>query len=266
MTNEHVLAALGQLEDDLILTALETPVQPRRTPWRTAAIVAACFCLAVLPAIAFTKQLWVERRHDGWEVNSPDARVEISAFSAQVHDVVAALEPGTHAFIALDDMAAVEDYLGVDMPDNAVLAGARPVLADVTDAYGTAHKTHCLVTLSKNVNGIFGAASVRAYYSYWGMDVDLFCQLVTTANPYVNGGGFAWGGYEDAPVYSEAYTTAAGQEAQLFVVDESLPGAEVQHFVGHGYITAGDVLIELTVRGHYQDLVTDTMKEIFDAY
>ncbi len=266
MTSETLLSALGQIDDSLVLEALEEPARPKRTAWRRVALIAACFCLAALPVVAFTKQLWVQPRSDGWVVNISDVRVDTADFSPEVQAAVDGLAPGTNAFLPFDDMAAAEEFLGVPLPENAVLQSARQILANLTDATGREHKTHCLAMLSKNVDGIFGAAMVRAYYSYWGMDVDVIYQLVTKDNPYEDGGGFGWGGYDDAKIIQLAYTTAAGREAQLFVVDDSIPGSEVQNFVGHGYVSVDGVRVELTVRGHYESLVTDTLKEILDAY
>lgn len=270
MKNEKLLNAIGKIDDELILAAVEVPAKKekkKRSVWIKWGALAACLCLfLVTPVAAAAKDLMVEILSDriGWSVKTKE-RISVEDFSKEVQELVKEMETESK-FLAMESVDEAEEFLGVPIPDNAVLAGAmKDELHVETDVSGQKERydVHCLVYLRKDKEGELIVVDTEAAYRYWGAPVRVNYRMITDSNSYDSGFGVLYSDEFDREQNPEAKThvTPSGRECTVFY-----SGEEHGLFTGYGYVLVDDVLIQVSIIDKAGENVQSCMMDILDAF
>lgn len=267
MKSEKLLHAMGELDDELVSGAMQMPMEngktarPRRVRWM---ILAACLCLLLaVPAMAWSENLQFRFFPEAgrWEADT-QYRFPLSAFSRDLREKAA--ENGT-GFVRypMDTMAEAADFIGVSLPENALLAQAEPAMMFLEFEDGEQMQTHCLVYLANGSDQKLMAVQAEAEYWYEETDVHVLYSMVTECNPYENGGG-AGVTFDDLPENEpQTYMSASGREC---VMAFTYTGYENFGYMGYGYVVVDGILVQLQVRHVSEETVRDTLPRLLDAF
>ena len=129
---KNALEMINALDDEFVLSAMEEPkakIRPLKKLRWTA--VAACIALLLaVPVMAevfgFTLDFDANKNH--WEANT-NARFALEEYSEEVKSV-----KGQEYFV-MQDIFEAEEFLGIDLPDNAVLEKSAMSVTDTVERF-----------------------------------------------------------------------------------------------------------------------------------
>lgn len=271
MKSEVLLKAIGKIEDELVLAAVEAPdekTSARRKGWMKWGALAACLCLfLVIPVAAATKSLLVQFYPDrtGWEIDwNNKERIAVADFSENVQKFLEELGNESQ-YIDMESLEKAEEFLGVEVPDNVLLTEAiKDELHIETEVNGQKKKydSHCLVRFGIDDDGKLLAVNTKAAYRYKKLLVQVTYQMKTEENVWENGGGF--GGMNFEGLELQHYTTPSGRECTIFY--DSFGVGNKKRCSGYGYVYIDGVLIELNIMYDSERMVQKSMIELLDAF
>lgn len=276
MDKDHILHAMQHLDPALIQEAAETTRKLRRL---RPMLIAACLCLALtIPAMAVAGNLLV-KHYAGSELPEQladqglDAYYEIvdtqriseNILSQKARDTAQNQEE-TAGYYSFDTWEDMEEFLGVNILDNAVLFNAMPCPVELYDANNqTLADAPCHLTLCNDQDGRL--LSVRAEYAcQTGEDAFLFvtASAVTERNTSENAGSLGVR-YEDRQVLlqsSEAYRTASGTEATLISTQTSADGS----WDVDGWIRQNGFVLRISTTAQEETAAKDVIRQVLDAF
>lgn len=259
---KSALEMINDIDENLIESALEQPKRRKNTltfgklKW---SVLAACLAIVMaVPAMAevFGFTLAFNENYSSWNAETT-ARFAAEEYSDEVRNVKG------QEYFTMQSMAEAENFLGINLPDNAVLEAAEPYFANVEySRNGTNQKIHCDTYVGENEGNLLGTHT-QAYYvigeEFGGNFVNVVYSTVCEENPNENGGGFGYS-TDTALGERESYVTPFGRECNIVSFDgeydyEEMAVAEVNR-----------VLVTVIVSGYEKDSVRETITAILDAY
>lgn len=269
MKNEKLLHAIGKIDDELVVSALEVPsgkVVRRRNIRKMLMSIAACLCLVLaIPVVASQKDLLVSILSDGtgWSVHTQE-RFALEEFSRDVQKL--SKELGTDSkILIMESVEEAEEFLGVPIPDNSLLAEAeKHTIFMETDANGQRerYEGHCMVWLAKSTEAKLVGVDTLAKYIYHDATVEVQYRMIPDSNIYENGGGISGTNYEK--LEHRNYTTSSGRECAIFY--SGVQGSVNYLYTGQGCLVVDGVLIELYIMDISEENVQNCMIELLDAF
>lgn len=232
MNHEPITEAMHHLDVRLIEEAAR-PVA-RKSRLRTA-ILAACLCLLIaIPTVA-AGNLLVRHSHgknlpNDLSDRGLDAYYELISAHRLPTDSLSqtaretAKEQTTFGFTSWD---AMEDWLGIEVFDNAVLAEAEPTPLPLLDENGTVLQNDpCTLTLSTDDEGKIQAVLAGYYGKLQDEAISATAYALTDLSPDGSGSSMAmdYGTQTVQSQTSETYQTASGAEATI--ITTRLSGGE----------------------------------------
>lgn len=276
MDNKQLQDAMNYLDPQLIQEASQPAARkPRR--FRTL-LIAACLCLAIIPAMAATSNLLVNyyfgteipKHLDGQDLDAyyevtNTYQIPISSLSEEVRQ--AAESQGAnwihHGFNTWEEM---EEFLGIDIFENEILSNAVPQSVELTDADGQVIlDAPCTLLLVTNPEGEL--ISVHINY-YCLTDTGKFLSVTATAstelNDYDNAGGYGIS-YEEGEIISqngENYLTKSGAESTIVSSQNSVTGG----WDVDGWILLNGFTVRVNLSETVASLENSDVKQILDAF
>lgn len=269
MKSEKLLNAIGNMNEELIYGAIEEPTCLKKKilmkklsqKWQYLA-AAACLCiLLVVPVAAANKELLIEvfENFTGWTAKT-SGRIAIKELSPEL----AELEKG---YYKMDSIEEAGEFIGIALPENALLKKAKKVYAQLKLANGEKITEHCIVNIIKNENGELWAIGVDAHYRYQNLLIDVGYSLVTELNPYENGGGrgvISLDKTQNQPKQTE-HITSFGKECTIFYYTENM-NDENAAVIGYSYMPMDDMLVSLKIVGYSEEKVKRLMIRLLDGF
>ncbi len=261
---KNALEMINDIDENLIVNALEEPKKGRNTvPFGKLKWTALAACLAVVMAVPvfaeiFGFTLMFDENDKIWNADT-NARFAFEEYSEEVQNVKG------QEYFTMQNMEEAEKFLGIDMPDNAVLKTAEPKFVDTEYlSNGNKQETHCDVFVGENEGNLLGAYT-EAYY-YLGEEpernlVNVNYFTVCEQNPYENGGGFGYGvEYAFTDGESVIYTSSSGREWAVVSFESEYDYEEM------GVAEVNRVLVAVRVYGLDKESVHASITAILDAY
>ena len=256
---KNALEAINNLDDDMIFSAMEEPKAKIR-PFKKLRWTAVAACIAILMAVpvmaevfGFTLDFDAIQNH--WSANT-NARFALEEYSEEVKSV-----KGQEYFV-MRDIFEAEEFLGIDLPDNAVLEESekRFVKTEFMES-GIEQEVHCDVFVGENEGNLL-VANTNAWYNYnpgSGIMINITYYMVCAENPIEGGGGFGYG-LEDELSKSEKYITPSGRECEIVSIEGEYDYREM------AVTEVNRVLVSVMVYGQEKESVRSAVTEILDAY
>ena len=256
---KNALEMINALDDEFVLSAMEEPKAKIRT-FKKLRWTAAAACIALLMAVpvmaevfGFTLDFDANKNH--WKANTK-ARFALEEYSEEVKSV-----KGQEYFV-MQDIFEAEEFLGIDLPDNAVLEESekRFVKTEFMES-GIEQEVHCDVFVGENEGNLL-VANTNAWYNYnhgSGITINITYYTVCAENPIEGGGGF---GYllEDKLSESEDYVTPFGRECKIVSIEGEYDYEEM------AVTEVNRVLVSVMVHGQNKESVRNVVTKILDAY
>ncbi len=253
---KNALEMINALDDEFVLSAMEEPkakIRPLKKLRWTA--VAACIALLLaVPVMAevfgFTLDFDANKNH--WEANTK-ARFALEEYSDEVKSV-----KGQEYFV-MQDIFEAEEFLGIDLPDNAVLEKSekRFVKTEFMES-GIKRELHCSVSVGENEGNLLGTHT-DTWHSFGENTVNVSYHTICEQNPYENGGGFGYG-LEDELSKSEKYINKYGRECKIVSIEGEFDYQEM------AVTEVNRVLVSVMVYGQDKESVRNVVTKILDAY
>ena len=270
MKNEKMLNAIGKIDEDLVLAAMEVPakkIRVKRNVWLKWGAVAACLCLFLAtPVAAAAKVMLVDILADraGWLVKTKE-RITVEDFSKEVQEFVEKSEEKSKYFV-MESLEEAEEFLGVAIPDNALLEKAvkDKIHREINiNGQNEQYDAHCMVYLLKNKEGKLAVVDTDATYRYENILVMVNYRMNTDANSYDSGFGVEYSEMSEKDQTPKAieHITPSGRECTIFYEGEA--GGI---FGGYGYVVVDGVLVQLYLMDISEAKVRNCMLELLDAF
>ena len=259
---EKLLHAIGGVDERLIEEALEVRIRRKPAILRWVA-VAACVCLLLVsPVGASVVGLLKEAVGlNGHSVFYTKTRFSLEDFSEEAR-TAAVRQERDREYYSMDDLEAAEDFLGIELPNNAVLSKAAPdiITLDVysEDQLIETYSAPCLVELERNSGHALTSAFVWAEYMIEDGTITAKYFATTEERP-----DESYYGFDNKESARENYVTEAGLEAVVYSrkVDYGYGSWEVR-----GVLVVDKYLVSLCVYEWSEGEAITTLKTILDAY
>ena len=253
---KNALEMINALDDEFVLSAMEGPKAKIR-PFKKLRWTAVAACIALLLAVpvmaevfGFTLDFDAIQNH--WSANT-NARFALEEYSDEVKSV-----KGQEYFV-MQDIFEAEEFLGIDLPDNAVLEKSekRFVKTEFMES-GIKREVHCSVYVGENEGNLLGTHT-DTWHSFGENTVNVSYHTICEQNPYENGGGF---GYvlEDELSKSEKYINKSGRECEIVLIEGEYDYQEM------AVTEVNRVLVSVMVYGQDKESVRNVVTKILDAY
>lgn len=267
MKNEKFLEAMGNINDDLVLSAMEEPAAQKTKPFRKIkwTVLAACIILALaIPTVAYIKGYTTiydeENNSFSGELNY---KLKSSDFNQELLDYPGGDYP-------MKSINLAEKFLGTPLPNNIVLdcATKQDIWYSSLEEGGEERRSHCWVNVGilEDTRQIIGAnvcalfvdernernVSIMVHYS------------ALTENSAAEGPRFGINHNEFRDIQEhETYVNAAGREFEIVTFDDSTGGKAMAAVTDiDGYLVYVDVS---GAGGNYED-IRATLLEVLEAY
>ena len=253
---KNALEAINNLDDDMIFSAMEEPKAKIR-PFKKLRWTAVAACMALLMAVpvmaevfGFTLDFDAIQNH--WSANT-NARFALEEYSEEVKSV-----KGQEYFV-MRDIFEAEEFLGIDLPDNAVLEESekRFVKTEFMES-GIKQEVHCSVYVGENEGNLLGTHT-DTWHSFGENTVNISYHTICKENPIEGGGGFGYG-LEDELSKSEKYITPSGRECEIVSIEGEYDYQEM------AVTEVNRVLVSVMVYGQDKESVRNVVTKILDAY
>ena len=263
-TEEKLLHAIGGVDERLIEEALE--VKARRKPailrW---VAVAACVCLLLASPVGASVVGMLKEAVGltGHSMFYTDTRFSQEDFSQEARAAVVK-QARDREFYSMEDLDAAEEFLGMELPNNAVLSKAAPeiITLDVysEDQFIETYSAPCLVELKRNSGHALTSAFVWAEYMI--EDGTITAKYVATTEEFPDESNYTVG-FDNKESARENYVTEAGLEAVVYSrkVDYGYGSWEAR-----GVLVVDKYLVSLCVYEWSEGEAITTLKTILDAY
>ncbi len=242
---------MENIHDELILGAVKEPERKfhsvKKLRWTA---VAACLALLLaVPVVAevFGFTLSFNESGDYWDADTN------AVFAPEEYSEAVRKVEGQEYFV-MQNMTEAEEFIGIDLPDNAFLENAGPMLIEKEYFSDGSPKTvHCDVFVDDN-NGNYFETHTNAYYRYGTNDI-----FVTyyTFSEYSGGFSYKYNGHGSV---SEEYVTPSGRKCGI-IIFEGEPG-----YKEVAVAEVNRVLVMVNVSGYDKEAVREAITEILDAY
>ena len=253
---KNALEMINALDDEFVLSAMEEPKAKIR-PFKKLRWTAVAACMALLMAVpvmaevfGFTLDFDAIQNH--WSANT-NARFALEEYSEAVRAVKG------QQFFVMQDMSEAEEFLGIDMPDNAVLEKSEKKFVKTEfNESGIEQEVHCDVFVGENEGNLLGTHT-DTWHSFGENTVNISYHTICKENPIEGGGGF---GYllEDKLSESEDYVTPFGRECKIVSIEGEYDYEEM------AVTEVNRVLVSVMVHGQDKESVRNVVTEILDAY
>lgn len=265
MKSEKILNAIGQIDDEFILQAMEPSENAniRGNRWIKYAAIAACLCLLLaLPIIATQNEMLVDIFSDmtGWRVRAKGYYTD-KDFSKEVRALSQELA-GDTKYVPMESLEQVEVFLGVAIPDNSLLTEEIADEAHIEvekNGQRIRYDTPCLIYLAFSEDGSVLTVDTTAAYRYEQMHLYVTYRIPTEYAASVGGGGF--GNQQTNIADSQTYITPSGRECAVFYTSS---GDGV--FSGFGYTVVDSVLVELSLVGRSEAEIRKAITEVLNGF
>ena len=254
MTN--ALEMINDIDDEMLLSVIEEPkakIRPlKKLRWNA---VAACIALLMaVPVMAevFEFTLDFNAIQNRWSANT-NAKFAAEEYSEEVRSVKG------QEYFNMQDIFEAEEFLGIDLPDNAVLEKSKKRFVNVKYfESGTEEMVHCNVFVGENEGNLLGTHT-DAWYTFGENSVNVSYHTICEQNPVEGGGGFGYS-FEDTRSKSEKYVTPSGRECEIVSIEGEYDYKEM------AVAEVNRVLVSVVVYGQDKESVRSTVTEILDAY
>lgn len=261
---EKLLRVIGDVDAELIVEASEFNQQRKPKVLRWVA-VAACVCLLLASPVGASVIGMLKEAIglDGHSFFYTEARFSTEDFSEEAR-AVAANQEDDREFYCMDDLEAAEDFLGIELPNNAVLSKAAPdiITLDVysEDQLIETYSAPCLIELDRNSGHALTSAFVWAEYMIEDCMISVHYVASTEERPDKTDYTI---GFENKESTRENYVTDAGIEAVLYIrkVDYGYGSWEAR-----GVLVVDNYLVVVCVYEWSEGEAIITLKTILDAY
>ncbi|MBQ6877293.1 MAG: hypothetical protein IJO22_02705 [Oscillospiraceae bacterium] len=266
MKNEKFYEAMENINDELILGAIEEPkrkIHPiKKIKWTV--LAAAIALLLAVPVVAevFGFTLSFNESGDYWEATT-NTSFALEEYSEEVRKV-----KGQEYFV-MQNMTEAEEFIGIDMPDNAVIEKAYPFYVQMDFfSKGYPQRVHCDVFVGENEGNLL-VASAEAWYVFKdykdeGIVADdiianVFYKAVCDRNPSGHTSGYGFEVDENSSE-SEKYVTTSGRECEIVLINGEFEYRE------KAFTVVDRIFVVIEVSGNDKEEVRKTITEILDAY
>ena len=259
---EKLLMAIGGADERLIEEALEVRVRRKPAILRWVA-VAACVCLLLASPVGASVVGMLKEAVGltGHSVFYTDTRFSHEDFSQEAR-AAAVRQERDREYYSMDDLEAAEDFLGIELPNNAVLSKAAPEIITL-DVYSDdqlieTYSAPCLVELERNSGHALTSAFIWADYMIEDGTITAKYFATTEERPDESTYGF-----DNKESARENYVTEAGLEAVVYSrkVDYGYGSWEAR-----GVLVVDKYLVSLCVYEWSEGEAITTLKTILDAY
>lgn len=258
---KNALEAINNLDNDMIFSAMEKPEEKKKLlKFGKIRWTAAAACIAILMAVPVMAEVFgftldFDAIGNYWNANTD------ASFSAEEYSEAVRAVKGQQFFV-MQDMSEAEEFLGIDMPDNAVLEESekRFVKTEFNES-GIEQEVHCDVFVGENEGNLL-VANTNAWYNYnpgSGITINITYYTVCAENPIEGGGGFGYG-LEDELSKSEKYITPSGRECEIVSIEGEYDYQEM------AVTEVNRVLVSVMVYGQEKESVRSAVVKILDAY
>ena len=261
---EKLLHAIGGVDERLIEEALEIRVRRKPTVLRWVA-VAACVCLLLASPVGASVVGMLKEAVglNGHSVFYTNTRFSLEDFSNEAR-TAAVKQEKDREYYPMDDLEAAEEFLGMELPNNAVLSNAAPeiITLDVysEDQFIETYSAPCLVELARNSGHALTSAFVWADYMI--EDGTISAHYIATTEERPDESNYTLG-FDNKESARENYVTEAGIEAVLYArrVDYGYGRWEAR-----GVLVVDNYLVSLCVYEWSEREAMTVLKNILDAY
>lgn len=261
---EKLLRAIGGADERLIEEALEVRAKRKPTVLRWVAL-AACVCLLLASPVGASVVGMLKEAVglNGHSVFYTETRFSLEDFSKEAH-AAAARQERDREYYSMDDLEAAEDFLGMELPNNAVLSNAAPEIITIDvyseDQFIETYSAPCLVELNRDSGHALTSAFIWAEYMI--EDGTITAQYVATTEERSDGSNYSIG-FDNKESDRENYVTEAGIEAVVY-------SRKVDHGYGRwetrGVLVVDNYLVNLCVYEWSEGEAMTVLKSILDAY
>ena len=259
---EKLLHAIGGADECLIEEALEVRIRRKPAILRWVA-VAACVCLLLASPVGASVVGMLKEAVGltGDSVFYTDTRFSQEDFSQEARAAVVK-QARDREFYSMEDLDAAEEFLGMELPNNAVLSKAAPEIITL-DVYSEdqlieTYSAPCLVELERNSDHALTSAFIWAEYMI--EDGTITAKYFATTEEHPDECNYSFDNKESA---RENYVTEAGLEAVVYSrkVDYGYGSWEAR-----GVLVVDNYLVSLCVYEWSEGEAITTLKTILDAY
>lgn len=264
---KNALEMINDIDDEMLLSAFEKPAEKKTVlrfgKLRWTAVAAAIALLVSVPVVAevFGFSVAFHENDKKLEV-STNAVFAAEEFSEEVRAV-----KGQEYFV-MQNMEEAENFIGINMPDNAVLDKAYPYYVQMDFfSEGNPQKVHCSVFVGENEGNLL-TATAEAWYVFedyenngFGPDdvaVSVNYKAVCDRNPSSGTAGYGFN-LDGLTPEIEKYITPSGRECEIALY-------EGYGFDAKGVAVVDRILVIVEVSGSEKEAVFETVKAILDAY
>jgi hypothetical protein len=264
---KNALEMINDIDDEMLLSAIKKTEKKKNIlrfgKLRWTAVAAAIALVVAVPVVAEVFGFNIDFTENGKRIEiSTNAVFAAEEFSEEVRAV-----KGQEFFI-MQDMEEAEDFIGINMPDNAVLDEAYPDYVQIDFfSEGNPQRVHCYVFVGENEGNLL-TASTEAWYIFGDYETEgikadditatVNYKAVCDQNPsaYISGYGFEIDGIYPE---SEKYVTPSGRECDIVLYNS-------YEFRAKGVTVVDRILVVVEVSGNSREDVFETVTEILDAY
>lgn len=255
---KNALEMINDIDDEMLLSALEKPAERKKLlrfgKLRWTAVAALIALLVAVPVMAevFGFTLNFNAIQNRWSANT-NARFAIEEYSGEVRNV-----KGQEYFV-MQDIFEAEEFLGIDLPDNAVLEKSekRFVKTEFMES-GIEREVHCSVYVGENEGNLLGTHT-DTWHRFGENTVNVSYHTICEQNPHENGGGFGYS-LEDELSKSEKYITPSGRECEIVLIEGEYDYQEM------AVTEVNRVLVSVMVHGQDKESVHAVVTKILDGY
>ncbi len=264
MKSEKMLNVMENIDDELIIGAMEETKVKKfhsigKIKWTVLAAAIALLVAVPVMAEVFGFSLDFSETDKYLNVNT-NAVFAAEEFSEEVRAV-----KGQEYFV-MQDMTEAEEFIGIDMPDNAVLEKAYPHSVQMDFfSEGNPQSVHCCVFVGENEGNLL-CAHAEAWYLFKNPDnlspgsvsVNVIYKAVCSQNPSSEVAGYGFN-MDDIVPEIEEYITHSGRECEIAFY-------EGYTFDAMGVTVVDRMLVIIEVSGNDEAAVREATLEILDAY
>ena len=276
MKSERLLQALGKIDDQWIVDAMELPekAKPVRRRWVKYGLIAACLCLLLaVPIVASQTDLIVDVFSDmtGWNVRTKNYFANTDFSEELIEQVKELAEDETGwkrdavnrtIYIPVDSEVEAEKKLGIAIPNNALLT--EEIKDDIhmeveENGAWVRYDRHCLLQVTFDREGNVRRADTMIAYRYEGSSVTVTYGMMTEDVTRVDGGGF--GSVRVENMQEQRFVSTAGRECVVYY-SENQQGK----YFAYGYTVVDKVLLEISIIGESRGMLEERMVRFLNAY
>ena len=269
MNNEKFYEAMENINDELILGAIEEPKRKFGTvkKLRWSVLAAAIALIIAVPVVAksFGITLAHNEEYGYWDVYNEDARYALDEFSPELLEKAEEMDnPEGMEFILFSSIRDLEDFLGLELPRNKALKAYHLSTAYMKNNAGEEMQGRYRVMLGKGqTENLIRVAVGTSYYEPDGINIMVDYDFITEKMPFENA-GHAW--EEDGRFYSseepETYITENGRECVIVKQEHKGTNSSETKCGYVGFVMIDRINIRVDVRGGSYDEARERVIEI----